>query len=58
MSLLDRLDVPDARSDASTSATFKPRDAASSAAPTPVTPPPITSTSNVFVAKDLSAASR
>ena len=58
MSLLERLDVPDAISDASTRATFNPRDAASSAAPTPVTPPPITRTSNVSVANDLSASSR
>ncbi len=45
MSLLDRLDVPAARSRASTSATDSPRAAASSAAPTPVTPPPMMSTS-------------
>ncbi|MEV0380835.1 hypothetical protein [Nonomuraea sp. NPDC050643] len=39
------LDVPDARSRLSTSATRSPREAASSAAPAPVTPPPTTSTS-------------
>ena len=45
MSLLERLEVPDAKSWDSIRATFKPRDAASSAAPTPVTPPPITNMS-------------
>src|SRR3984957_12250495 len=46
MSLLDRLEVPEARSRASTSPTRRPREAASSAAPAPVMPPPITSTSS------------
>src|SRR5919107_3197807 len=46
MSLLDRLEVPAARSRASTRATLRPREAASRAAPAPVTPPPMTSTSN------------
>ena len=45
MSLLDALEVPAARSRASTSATRRPRVAASSAAPAPVMPPPTTSTS-------------
>src|SRR4029450_1272091 len=44
--LLERLDVPAARSRASTRATLRPREAASRAAPAPVTPPPTTSTSN------------
>jgi hypothetical protein len=43
--LLERDDVPDAKSRASTSATFSPRVAASSAQPAPVAPPPITTTS-------------
>ena len=47
MSLLERLDVPAAKSRFSTSATESPRLAASSATPQPVTPPPTTSTSNV-----------
>ena len=46
MSLVERRDVPAARSRASTSATDSPREAASSAAPAPVTPPPMMSTSN------------
>src|ERR1700727_1796159 len=46
MSLLDRLDVPAARSRASTRPTRRPRDAASRAAPAPVIPPPITRTSS------------
>ena len=58
MSLLDRLDVPDAKSLASMSATLSPRDAASNAAPTPVTPPPITRISNVSSANWRSASSR
>src|SRR5215470_16271723 len=58
MSLLDRLEVPDARSRASTRATRRPRDAASRAAPAPVMPPPMTSTSNRSVASRLSSASR
>src|ERR1700677_255899 len=58
MSLLDRLEVPEARSRASTRATRRPRDAASSAAPAPVMPPPMTSTSNRSAASRLSVASR
>src|SRR5579872_5987361 len=46
-SLVDLLLVPLAKSAFSTSATLYPRAAASSATPAPVTPPPITSTSNV-----------
>ena len=42
MSLLDALEVPAARSRASTSPTDSPRVAASSAAPAPVMPPPMT----------------
>ena len=42
-------DVPDAKSPLSTSAMRSPRDAASSATPVPVMPPPTTSTSNGLV---------
>src|SRR5262249_25580843 len=42
----DRLDVPLAKSSFSTSATDRPRSAASRAIPQPVMPPPMTSTSN------------
>ena len=45
MSLLDRLEVPAAKSRFSISATERPRLAASSATPQPVTPPPMTRTS-------------
>ena len=45
MSLLERLEVPAAKSRFSISATERPRLAASSAMPQPVTPPPTTSTS-------------
>src|SRR5271155_5266402 len=58
MSLLDRLAGPEARARAPTRATGRPRDAASSAAPAPVMPPPMTSTSNRSVASRLSVASR
>src|SRR5436189_3903715 len=58
MSLLDRLEVPEARSRASTRATRRPRDAASRAVPAPVTPPPMTSTSNRSLASLLSIAPR
>src|SRR6266851_2182310 len=58
MSLLDRLEVPEARSRASTRATRRPRDAASRAAPAPVTPPPMTSTSNRSAASRSSTAPR
>ncbi len=44
MSLLDRDEVPDAKSLASTSPTDSPRVAASRATPAPTTPPPTTST--------------
>ena len=44
-SLVDREDVPDARSPISTSATLSPRRAASRATPQPVMPPPMTSRS-------------
>src|SRR5436190_7696502 len=47
MSPDDRLLVPDAMSSCSTRAAFSPRLAASSTQPTPVMPPPTTSTSNV-----------
>src|SRR3954452_9525854 len=57
MSLLDLLDVPEAKSRASTSPTFKPRVAASSADPVPTTPPPTTSTSSSVEAIASSAAS-
>src|SRR5690242_15775950 len=46
MSLLDRLEVPEAQSRASTSPTVRPRVTASSAHPAPTTPPPTTSTSS------------
>src|SRR2546430_8695160 len=58
MSLLDRLEVPEARSRASTRATRRPRDAASRAVPAPVMPPPMTSTSNRSPASRLSIAPR
>src|ERR1700691_3308827 len=58
MSLLDRLEVPGAGFRASTRAPRRPRDAASSAAPAPVMPPPMTSTSNRSAASRLSVASR
>src|SRR4051812_36550537 len=45
MSLLERLEVPAARSFASISPTERPLDAASRAMPTPVIPPPTTRTS-------------
>src|ERR1039457_5146058 len=44
ISLLDRDDVPEAKSLASTSPTDRPQVAASSATPAPTTPPPTTST--------------
>src|SRR5271169_6107179 len=58
MSLLDRLEVPEARSRASTRATRRPRDAASRAALAPVMPPPMTSTSNRSAASRPSIAVR
>ncbi len=53
MSLLERLEVPAAKSRASTSATRRPRVAASSAAPVPVDPAPMTTMSNVSAAHPL-----
>ncbi len=44
MSLLDREEVPEPKSLASTSPTDSPLVAASSATPAPTTPPPMTST--------------
>src|ERR1700722_18601541 len=58
MSLEDRLEVPDAKSRASTRPTDSPRVAASSAAPVPVEPPPTTSTSNVWVRRRCTARAR
>jgi hypothetical protein len=51
ISLLERLDVPAAKSRLSTRATDRPQLAASRATPQPVTPPPTTSTSKVSAAK-------
>src|ERR671917_2654404 len=58
MSLLDRLEVPEAKSRASTSPTDRPRVAASRAAPLPTTPPPTTRTSSSVELIASSAASR
>src|SRR5215212_7888663 len=58
MSLLDRELVPLDQSRASSSATDRPRVAASRAAPAPTTPPPTTTTSNVVAAIAWSAAAR
>src|SRR3954447_12705239 len=58
MSLDDRLDVPAAKSRASTRAVDSPRVAASSAAPAPVAPAPITTTSKISFAIRSRAASR
>src|ERR1700728_1181128 len=58
MSLLDRLEVPDARSRASTRPTRRPREAASRAAPAPVMPPPMISTSSGPAASFRIASSR
>src|SRR5690606_12874542 len=58
MSLLDLLEVPEARSRASTSATRRPRVAASSATPHPVTPPPMTTTSNSSLASRFQFSAR
>jgi hypothetical protein len=57
-SLLDRLDVPAAKSRASTNPTRRPRVTASSAAPAPVTPAPITRTSSSSVASRASDSRR
>src|SRR3954451_9002612 len=58
MSLLDRELVPPAQSRASSSATERPRVAASRAAPAPTTPPPTMTTSNACPAMAASAALR
>src|SRR5262249_21411831 len=58
MSLDDRLDVPDAKSDCSTSATRSPRNAASRAMPAPLMPPPMTRRSKRSRSRPSSAASR
>src|SRR5690348_15101863 len=58
MSLLDRLEVPEAKSRASSRPTERPRVAASRAQPAPTTPPPTTSTSTSLSASAESAASR
>src|ERR1700728_1178397 len=51
-------DVPEAKSAFSTSAVLRPRLAASSATPAPVTPPPITRTSNCSSASRARARAR
>jgi hypothetical protein len=56
--LLERDDVPLAKSARSTSATEYPRVAASRATPAPVIPPPMTSTSNGSDASVATAAAR
>src|SRR6266852_9697213 len=58
MSLLDRDDVPDPKSLASTRPADSPRVAASSATPAPTTPPPTTSTWCSVAASSASAAAR
>src|SRR5260370_30733932 len=58
MSLLDRDEVPEPKSLASTKPTDRPRVAASSATPAPTTPPPTTSTWTSLAASTPSAASR
>src|SRR5580693_7300314 len=58
MSLLDRDEVPEAKSLASTSPTDRPRVAASRATPAPTTPPPTTSTWCSWAASAASAAAR
>ena len=58
MSLDDRDEVPLARSAPSIRATFSPREAASTAAPAPVTPPPTMSTSKVSSRSRCRSASR
>ena len=49
ISLVDLLEVPEAKSFFSIRATFIPREAASKAIPAPVIPPPITKISNSVV---------
>src|SRR5580765_7493647 len=56
MSLLDRLDVPLAKSRASISPVDRPRVTASSAAPQPTTPPPTTRTSSSMPERSRSRA--
>src|SRR5688500_5670256 len=58
MSLLDRLEVPEAKSRASSRPTERPRVAASRAQPAPTTPPPTTSTSTWVPGSAESAATR
>src|SRR3954469_23161425 len=58
MSFDERLEVPAAKSRASTSAVDRPRVAASNAAPAPVAPAPITTTSKTSFAIRSRAASR
>ena len=58
MSLLDRDEVPDPKSRASTRPTVRPRVTASSATPAPTTPPPTTSTCCSALASRASAALR
>ena len=55
MSLLDRLEVPEAKSRCSTTATLSPRVTASNAHPMPVMPPPTTNTSTCSVDSRLRA---
>ncbi len=58
MSLLDREEVPEPKSLASTRPTDSPRVAASSATPAPTTPPPMTSTWCSVLVSSASAAAR
>src|SRR5487761_1484995 len=58
MSLLDRDEVPEAKSLASSSPTDRPRVAASRATPAPTTPPPTTRTCCSRAARAASAAAR
>src|SRR5580693_5854542 len=58
MSLLDRDEVPEPKSRASTSPTESPRVAASRATPAPTTPPPTTRTWCSVPASAVSAAAR
>src|SRR5215469_3710265 len=58
MSLLERDDVPEPKSLASTSPTVRPRVAASRATPAPTTPPPMTRTWNSPLASPSRAAAR
>jgi len=58
MSLVLRLEVPSEKSKRSTSATLRPRLAASSATPLPVAPPPITKKSKFSRSSRSMAAAR